>query len=100
MKLLAEVDEFDSKLMILNCLIVIAERMEGQIVPFIPSILQAFTELWDRSEGQNLFRTSIVTILTKLIVALRADSFQLNHVVFPILKQSLDISNVNINTII
>jgi hypothetical protein len=103
MSLLDDVDEFENKLKILNCLIAIAERMEGlflitylgQIVPFISTIIQVLTDLWSRSEGQNIFRTSIVTILTKLIIALRSESHQLHHVVLPILKQSLDTTNVS-----
>lgn len=93
MSLINDVDDFDSKHKILNSLIVISERMEGQIAPYVTTILQVLTDLWESSEGQHLVRTSIVTILTKLIIALRAESYRLNHIVLPILKQSLDTSD-------
>ncbi|KAI8924466.1 armadillo-type protein [Entophlyctis helioformis] len=90
MHLLEDVDEFESQMKILNCLIVIIERMEGQILPFMAPILHVLPELWKRSEGQNIFRALIVTIMAKLMKALRADSVQLQSMVVPILQQSID----------
>jgi hypothetical protein len=94
MQLIDDVDEFESKLKILSCIIVISERMEGHIVPFIGPILQVLPGLWNRSEGQSLFRTSIVTILTKLTISLRSESNQLHPIILPIMRESLDTTNV------
>ncbi|KAJ3362561.1 Importin-11 [Kappamyces sp. JEL0680] len=90
MRLLGDVDEFDSKMKIINCLIVVIERMEGQILPSVTPLLQILPDLWMRSDGQNLFRSSIVTIVAKLVKTLRGESQQLHPMVIPILQESLD----------
>ncbi len=38
-----------------------------QILPSIAPLLNILPELWNRSEGQNLFRSSIVSIVSKLV---------------------------------
>ncbi|KAH6564693.1 hypothetical protein BASA62_007741 [Batrachochytrium salamandrivorans] len=91
-ELLQDVDEFESKMKILNCLLVIIERMDTEILSFTAPILQVLPDMWGRSEGENLFRASIVTIVTKLVKALRSQSIQLHEIVMPILQQSVDTS--------
>jgi hypothetical protein len=71
-KLIAETDEFDSKQTVLQCLTVVVERLEQKIAPYALHIINALAQLWPISEGQNMFRCSIVTLLTKLVVV---DSF-------------------------
>jgi hypothetical protein len=93
MKLLEDVDEFDSKLKIINCLIVIIERMEGQIFPYITPLIEILPTFWGNSEGQNMFRASIVSIIAKLVKTLRGESYQLIHMVLPVLHTSLDVSS-------
>jgi hypothetical protein len=92
MHLLNDVDEFESKMKIINCLIVVIERMEGQILPSVSPLLMILPDLWNRSEGQNLFRSSIVTIIAKLVKTLRVESHQLLPMVLPILQESLDVT--------
>jgi hypothetical protein len=94
LKLMGEVDEYDSKLKIIQCLIVIVERMEGAFVASVVPLVQILPELWTRSEGQNMFRTSIVGIIATLVKTLRAESYQLYPIVFPILSESLDTAKV------
>jgi hypothetical protein len=94
LKLMGEVDEYDSKLKIIQCLIVIVERMEGSFVASVVPLVQILPELWTRSEGQNMFRTSIVGIIATLVKTLRSESYQLYPIVFPILSESLDIGKV------
>eukprot|EP00842_Homolaphlyctis_polyrhiza_P000158 jgi/Hompol1/1142/HPOL_001071-RA len=96
MALLSDVDEFESKMKILTCLIVIIERMEGQILPYIGPILQILPQLWQDSQEQNLFRASIVSIVSKLMkvqsTGHHSYSMQLEGIVLPILQQSIDTS--------
>ncbi|KAJ3261121.1 Importin-11 [Boothiomyces macroporosus] len=91
--LLDAVDEFDSKITIINCLIAITERLEGQAVVAMAPLFSVIHNLWLRSEGQNMFRTSIVKILTKFVKTLRGESYQMYEMVAPILQESLDTSN-------
>lgn len=66
-RLLQDVDEFDCKMCVLQCLIVLIDRLDGYASPFVAPILDAIPALWVRSEGQNMFRTSIVSIMTRLV---------------------------------
>ncbi|KAK6098360.1 hypothetical protein MT418_002396 [Batrachochytrium dendrobatidis] len=91
-QLLEDVDEFENKMKIINCLVVIIERMDEQILPHISPILHVLPQLWERSESENLFRASIVTVIGKLLKALRSESIKLNEIVMPILQQSVDTS--------
>ncbi|KAJ3274383.1 Importin-11 [Terramyces sp. JEL0728] len=91
--LLDAVDEFDSKITIINCLIAITERLEGQAIVAMGPLFSVIHSLWLRSEGQNMFRTSIVKILTKFVKTLRGESYQMYEMVAPILQESLDTSN-------
>ena len=77
MKLIEEVDEFESKLSVLSCLSVIVQRLEEKVciyfkftikvTPFALHIITALSYMWQISEGQNMFRSSIVSLLTKLV---------------------------------
>lgn len=73
---------------VVGCLAAVVERLEGvvsglcfslvvcakwptaptQIVPYAPRIMQMVPVLWDTAEGQDLFRASILYILSKLVV--------------------------------
>lgn len=93
MDLLGVTDEFDSKMKILECIIAATELMAGDIVPHISPIMNLLPGLWARSEGQNLFRSAVVTIVAKLVASLRGESHLLSSITAPILSQSLDTSN-------
>jgi HEAT repeat protein len=97
MELLLKVDEFDSRLKIINSLIIIIERMDGQMLPSVVQLIQIIPDLWNRSADQHMFRNSIVTILTKLVQSLRQESHQLHPIVVPIIKESLNTSSVICN---
>ncbi|OAJ38852.1 hypothetical protein BDEG_22751 [Batrachochytrium dendrobatidis JEL423] len=62
-QLLEDVDEFENKMKIINCLVVIIERMDEQ-----------------------------ARVIGKLLKALRSESIKLNEIVMPILQQSVDTS--------
>ncbi|KAI8899690.1 armadillo-type protein [Globomyces pollinis-pini] len=92
MVLLKDVEDFDSKMKIINCLIVMIERMDGNIYQSIQPLVQLLPNLWDASEGQNMFRVSIVTVIAKLVKTYRTESYQLHEIVVSVLSQSLDIT--------
>lgn len=65
--LLHQLEEFDSKIKVLNCLSVIVERLETRVLPFAQSVVGLLPGLWADSEGQNLFRCYIFVILKSLV---------------------------------
>ncbi|KAI9205762.1 armadillo-type protein [Polychytrium aggregatum] len=83
-------DEFDTKMKLLNCLAVVVERMEGHVAAYAPSIVQILPELWEFSEDQNLFRASILVVLTRLVASLRENSPSIHSFVTPLIRFSVD----------
>jgi hypothetical protein len=67
MSLLQATTEFESKLLVINALVVVVERVGEQIKPVAGQILQALSELWVESEGEHMFQSAILTILTKIV---------------------------------
>jgi len=91
LQLIYEVTEFDSKIKIVNCLSVIVERMGTKIVLYAEKIINVLPQLWDGSgEEQYTFKSSIIVILTKLVVALRQDSIKIYEIIIPIIKKCLN----------
>ncbi|KAJ3334820.1 Importin-11 [Gonapodya sp. JEL0774] len=90
-ELLAAVEEFDTKLRILNCLAVIIERMETKILPFAHRVVEVLPTLWAESESQNMFRCSMLVILTKLVTSSREQSLGLQPFILPLVRHSVDI---------
>ncbi|TPX38440.1 hypothetical protein SeMB42_g06738 [Synchytrium endobioticum] len=84
------VDEFDSKMKVLNSLAVIIERMEAQIAPLSSRITELLPTLWASSEGQHMFRSSILVILTRLVTSLRESSSSLHSFIVPLIFHAVD----------
>ncbi|KXS11401.1 ARM repeat-containing protein [Gonapodya prolifera JEL478] len=88
--LLGAVEEFDTKLRILNCLTVIIERMETKILPFAQRVVEVLPSLWAESESQNMFRCAMLVILTKLVTSSREQSMGLQPFVVPLIRHAVD----------
>ncbi|CAG8476007.1 4188_t:CDS:10 [Ambispora gerdemannii] len=84
------VEQFDTRTKILNCLSVIIERMEEQIAPFTQHITSLLPPLWDASRQEPWFKPSILTILTKLVGALKENSSNLQEFIIPLLQYSIN----------
>ncbi|TPX34316.1 hypothetical protein SmJEL517_g03017 [Synchytrium microbalum] len=89
-QLVEAVDEFESKMKVLNSLAMVIERMEAQIAPFSQRITELLPALWASSEGQHLFRSSILVILTRLVTALREPSRSLHPFLTPLISYAVN----------
>jgi hypothetical protein len=65
--LINELEEYDSKSMILHCIGSCSEYMQSNITPFVPDIISVLTTAWSQSEEQNMFQSSIVGVVAKLV---------------------------------
>ncbi|KAL6626092.1 ARM repeat-containing protein [Neocallimastix sp. 'constans'] len=93
LRLIFETTEFDCKIKIINCLSVIVERMGTKVVVCAEKIINILPQLWDSSgEEQYTFKSAIIVILTKFVIALRQDSMQIYNITIPIIKKCLDTS--------
>lgn len=67
-RLVADCEEFENKIKVLQCLGVIVERLESGIIPFAGTIVEILPPLWDGCGDQHMFRSAIVSILRSLVV--------------------------------
>jgi hypothetical protein len=92
-QLLSDVEEFNTKMMVLNCMSVIIERMEMEILPYAVEITRLLPPLWDAAEDQHMFRAAILVMIAKLINALTTQSHQLHELVLPLIGSTVDMTN-------
>ncbi|KAI0224250.1 hypothetical protein L0F63_007430 [Massospora cicadina] len=100
--LLAGLAELENKMKLMQAMTVVVERMEAQILPHAEKIASLLPPLWQSAgEGENLLKTSIVILLTKLskvqmvgVLANReslgSESFHLHYLSVPIIAHSVD----------
>ncbi|KAK4543323.1 hypothetical protein LTR36_005682 [Oleoguttula mirabilis] len=86
MHLIEEVDLTETKMALLNTISVIVERMEHRISPFAQRIVSMLPALWEASGEEHLMKQAILTILARLVNAMKAESQPLHGMVIPIIK--------------
>ncbi|ORY05326.1 ARM repeat-containing protein [Basidiobolus meristosporus CBS 931.73] len=92
-KMLGSVEEFDSRMRVLNTLAMIVERMEKQILPFAQRVMDLLPPLWFGSQDENLFKSSILLTVTKLVGALGEASTNMHNFVVPLVQHSIDLNH-------
>ncbi|TKA25417.1 hypothetical protein B0A50_06284 [Salinomyces thailandicus] len=86
MQLIDEVELTDTKMALLNTISCLVERMEYAISPFAERIVGLLPALWEASGEEHLMKQAILTILARLVNAMKVDSRPLHAMVFPIIK--------------
>ncbi|KAJ1959844.1 hypothetical protein GGI12_004128, partial [Dipsacomyces acuminosporus] len=89
-EILGDVTAAESRMRVVNFLGVIVGRMQGQIVPFAEPIVRLLPPLWQSAAGENLYQTSILSLVTKLVEALGPQSAALQELVSPLIQHSID----------
>ena len=90
MTLISEVSLTETKMALLNTISVLVERLDHHISPFAERIVSLLPSLWADSEEEHLMKQAILTILTRLVNAMKADSLPLHAIVFPIIQGALE----------
>ncbi|KAK0307935.1 hypothetical protein LTR01_005267 [Friedmanniomyces endolithicus] len=86
MALIDEVELTETKMALLNTISVIVERMEHRISPFAEKIVGMLPQLWEASGEEHLMKQAILTILARLVNAMKAASVPLHGLVLPIIR--------------
>lgn len=86
MALIEEVELSETKLALLNTISSIVERLEHHITPFADRIVSLLPPLWEQSGEEHLMKQAILTILARLISAMKADSRSYHSLVLPIIR--------------
>lgn len=90
MQLIDEVELTETKMALLNTISVIVERLEHNISPFAERIIGLLPPLWEQSGDEHLMKQAILTILARLVNAMKADSLAFHSLVLPIIKGAIE----------
>ncbi|KAL5974982.1 hypothetical protein ACLOJK_031658 [Asimina triloba] len=92
-KLVEEVQEFDSKVQVLNLISVLLEHVGEHIAPFANKLVEFFEKVWEESTGESLLQIQLLVSLRNFVVALGYQSTIAHNMLFPILQRGIDINN-------
>lgn len=90
MQLVQSVESTETKLTMLNTISVMVERLDQHIAPFAERIITLLPPLWEQSGEEHLMKACLLTILTRLVNAMRADSLPMHSMVYPIIKGAVE----------
>ncbi|KVI11424.1 hypothetical protein Ccrd_010162 [Cynara cardunculus var. scolymus] len=90
-KLVEDVQEFDSKVQVLNTISVLIAYV-GDIIPYANELVQFFQKSWEESSGESLLQIQLLTALRNFVVALGYKSPMCYSVLLPILVSGLDVA--------
>ncbi|CAN6200368.1 unnamed protein product [Urochloa humidicola] len=92
-KLIEDVQEFDSKVQVLNFISVLLEHAGDKIIPFASQLSQFFQMIWEESAGESLLQIQLLTALRTFVCSLGFQSSLSYHVLIPILQNGINIDS-------
>lgn len=90
MQLVDEVALTETKMALLNTISVIVEKLDHAITPFAEKIVGLLPSLWEASDEEHLMKQAILTILARLVHAMKADSLPMHSMIFPIIRGAVE----------
>ncbi|KAI9816698.1 MAG: hypothetical protein M1832_004986 [Thelocarpon impressellum] len=93
MALIEEVELTETKMALLNTVSVIVVRMEHHVNPFAERIVALLPPLWEQSEQEHLMKQAILTILTRLINAMKDESRRYHPMILPLIARAVEPSS-------
>lgn len=94
-KLVEEVQEFDSKVQVLNLISVLIGHVH-EIIPFANKLVQFFQKVWEDASGESLLQIQLLIALRNFVVELGYQSPTCYNVLLPILHGGIDINSPDI----
>ncbi|KAK3006384.1 hypothetical protein RJ639_016598 [Escallonia herrerae] len=88
-KLVEEVQEFDSKVQVLNLISALIAHVT-EVIPYANKLVQFFQKAWEESSGESLLQIQLLTALKNFVVALGYQSPICYNMLLPILRSGLD----------
>lgn len=90
MQLVQSVESTETKMTLLNTISVMVERLDLHITPFAERIVNLLPPLWEQSGEEHIMKASLLTILTRLVIAMKVNSLPMHSMVFPIIKGAVE----------
>jgi len=92
-QLLYQVEEEETKLSLLNLLIIFIEKMHNDIVPYTSTIMQYLPAIWNQAQEECMVKNAIIIAFTKLVNTLGEHSTSIHSFLLPLISYTTDISN-------
>ena len=90
MQLIEEVELTETKMALLDTISNAVVRLEHRIAPFAERIVNMLPPLWTASGDEHLMKQAILTILTRLVNALKADGLPIHVLAYPIIRGAVE----------
>ncbi|PPR86556.1 hypothetical protein GOBAR_AA34135 [Gossypium barbadense] len=90
-KLVKEVQEFDSKVQVLNLISVLLGHV-NEVIPYASNLMHFFQMVWEESSGESLLRIQLLIALRNFVIALGFQSPSCYSMLLPILQKGIDIN--------
>lgn len=94
MGLINEAEQTETRMGLLDVIGVIVDRLEHRVAPYAKQIVRILPPLWDQTGDEHLFKQAILSILTKLVHAMKDKSVQFHHLVIPLIRYSVEPGSV------
>ncbi|XP_052173406.1 uncharacterized protein LOC127788817 [Diospyros lotus] len=91
-KLVEEVQEFDSKVQVLNSISILTAHI-GEIIPYANKLVQFFQKAWEESSGESLLQIQLLSALKNFVVTLGYQSPICYNMLLPILRSGIDVDS-------
>lgn len=88
-KLVDEVQEFDSKVQVLNTISCLIARVT-EVIPHSNKLMQFFQKVWEESSGESLLQIQLLAALKNFVVALGYQSSICYNMLLPILQNVIN----------
>ncbi|VFQ89326.1 unnamed protein product [Cuscuta campestris] len=90
-KLVEEVQEFDSKVQVLNTISALIAHIT-EVLPFANKLVVFFQKAWEESSGESLLQIQLLTALKNFVLALGYQSPICYNILLPILQSVINVN--------
>ncbi|KAL5540225.1 hypothetical protein UlMin_044171 [Ulmus minor] len=91
-KLVEGVQEFDSKVQVLNLISILIGHV-NQVIPFANKLVPFFQKVWEESSGESLLQIQLLIALKNFVIALGYQSTSCYNMLLPILRKGIDVNS-------
>ncbi|TGO88826.1 hypothetical protein BPOR_0140g00180 [Botrytis porri] len=90
MALIQEVENTETKLVILETIRMIAIRLETHISPYADQIVSILPGLWEASGEEHLLKQAILTIMSTLVSCMQGQSERYHSLILPLIQRAVE----------
>jgi hypothetical protein len=97
MALIEEAEGTETRMGLLDVIGVIVDRLEHRVSTYAERIVRILPPLWEQTGDEHLFKQAILSILTKLVGAMKDNSVQYHSMVIPLIRYSVEPGSVSLS---